>query len=206
MKRILPLTVIFILGSCAMASAAGLKTGDLIFQDLDCPVLCDAIETVTLEQHGAMGPRLSHVGILIIEDDNTYVLEAYDGVTMTPYAKFISRKQNSSPTARRMGLSPRQGENLKKKASPFIGRPYDEDFVIGNDSYYCSELVYEVYAEILGDKSPFKISPMYYGKTGSDVRGTWDEYFSKKNRSTPEGRPGINPLDILISLEQRSNR
>ncbi|MHC4724324.1 MAG: hypothetical protein ACYS9V_08765 [Planctomycetota bacterium] len=37
------------------------KEGDLLFQDLDCGPLCDAIEKVTT---GYQGSNFSHVGIL----------------------------------------------------------------------------------------------------------------------------------------------
>ncbi|MEZ4818920.1 MAG: hypothetical protein R3A45_03115 [Bdellovibrionota bacterium] len=44
-----------------------LQNGDLIFLNLSCGELCDAIEDITLRQFKTNGPELSHVGMAFYE-------------------------------------------------------------------------------------------------------------------------------------------
>lgn len=73
----------------AQIEVASLKHGDLLFQDLNCGGLCDAIESVT---EGIDGRDFSHCGIIGMEKDSIFVLEAIGpGVIKTPVQKFFSR-------------------------------------------------------------------------------------------------------------------
>lgn len=53
--------------------AFALKPGDLLFQDLECGSLCDAIFQVT---HGYHETHISHVGMVISTKPKTMVIEA----------------------------------------------------------------------------------------------------------------------------------
>lgn len=65
-----------------------LHPGDLLFQDLDCGPLCDAIEAVT---EGAGGRDFSHVGIVAAFGDTLAVVEAIgEKVQKNSVAAFLS--------------------------------------------------------------------------------------------------------------------
>ncbi|MBD3725374.1 MAG: hypothetical protein IE891_11545 [Flavobacteriaceae bacterium] len=65
-----------------------LKTGDLIFQSMNCGELCDAINQVT---EGYKGIDFNHMEMVVIENNSVFVLEASENsVKLTPYQTFIS--------------------------------------------------------------------------------------------------------------------
>lgn len=181
-----------------------LQPGDLLFQDLDCGPLCDAIEKVTT---GYQGMSFSHVGI-VAEDDigNLAVIEAVShGVEVTPLQTFLERSIDAKhrpkvmvgrlkepyrhliPSALKLGLT------LK-------GKPYDNVFAIDNEAYYCSELIYEVFLRANDDKPVFKLQPMTFKDPDTeDILYAWQAYFSDLGVPVPEGQPGINPGSISRS-------
>ena len=77
-----------------------------------------------------------------------------------------------------------------------IGVDYDEVFILDNDKYYCSELIYEAF---LND-SIFELKPMtfFHPKTKKTLK-VWKEYYSDLNTNIPEGNPGINPGIMSLS-------
>ena len=72
-----------------------LQNGDLLFQDIDGDVMCDAIETVT---YGYNGAKFSHVGIAVVDSaGNVQVLEAVSrGVVLNSLEKFFARSATKS--------------------------------------------------------------------------------------------------------------
>jgi hypothetical protein len=183
-----------------------LKTGDLIFQDLACGELCDAIEAVTKEQFHVARPSFSHVGVVIRKGAKTFVLEAYgDKVGLTPLADVMARKQDGPhyviPLATIHGLPKGFQKRLQRVADHYVGKPYDDRFAIGDGAYYCSELVYEVFKEANGGREFFHLAPMTFGAPGSDVWKVWKRYFESLRTPIPEGRPGLSPLGIWLEAD-----
>lgn len=178
-----------------------LRTGDLIFLDLDAGPLCDAIEEVTLTQFGVAGPRLSHVGLIDADGEHVMVLEAWPprGVQSIPLRQFLDRVPAGEGCAggfhlRRLpAVDAERGKRAAERLRRQIGRAYDEVFVWGDDRFYCSELIQLGYPEL----AP---RPMYYGATGSAVRSVWERYFAALGTAVPEGRPGISPLGIYVAF------
>jgi len=198
---------IIMLASVGLWARETLKTGDLIFQDLNCPELCDAIEAVTKAQFHVDGPSLSHVGIVIADGRKISVLEAYDSsVTLTPIEKVLARPQNGSPKIIHLeslndlpkGFSKRIAGAVRK----YMGRGYDDYFAIGNNSYYCSELVYEIFKQANNGGEFFHLIPMTFGEPGSKEHGVWKKYFDGLSMPIPEGRPGISPLGIWLHANE----
>ncbi|MFQ6034288.1 MAG: YiiX/YebB-like N1pC/P60 family cysteine hydrolase [Sedimentisphaerales bacterium] len=181
-----------------------LRPGDLLFQDLDCGPLCDAIEKVTT---GFGGANFSHVGIVAKDDDGNFVvIEAVrSGVEVTPLQTFLRRSTDAK--GRPKVVVGRLKEPYRylipsalKEALALKGKPYDKVFAIDNDAYYCSELIYEMFLLANDNKPVFKLQPMTF--KDSNTRKTlavWQEYFSKLGVSIPEGQPGINPGGISRS-------
>ena len=79
-----------------------------------------------------------------------------------------------------------------------IGKKYDEEFKINNDTFYCSELIYDIFLKANNNKSFFYLSPMTY-KEGEKTMPIWVDYFNNLGISIPENEPGINPGGISLS-------
>jgi hypothetical protein len=181
-----------------------LREGDLLFQDIDCGPLCDAIERVTTGHRRA---NFSHVGI-VAEDgtDNFVVIEALStGVEVTDLQAFLDRsfdaKGRPKVVVGRLKSAFRHLiPSALKEGFALKGKPYDKVFVISNDSYYCSELIYEIFLRANDNNPVFTLRPMTFKDphTGT-VLPAWEDYFSELGVSIPEGRPGINPGDISCS-------
>ena len=57
-----------------------------------------------------------------------------------------------------------------------IGKEYDNVFLIDNNSYYCSELIYEAFLK----DSIFKIQPMtFLHPNNNDTLKIWKDYYTK---------------------------
>ena len=176
-----------------------LQEGDLLFQDLDSSPLCDAIELVTPGYNGA---NFSHIGLVVLDNDTLKVLEAIPPkVMITNLDDFINRSfdKNGNPKVI-VGRLKKEFTNSISNAVSYskskLDIPYDEVFLINNETYYCSELIYEAF---LND-SIFELKPMTFlhPKT-KDTLKVWKEYYSDLNTNIPEGNPGINPGIMSLS-------
>ncbi len=179
------------------------KSGDLLFQDLDCGPLCDAIEEVT----PAVGTKhFSHVGMAYVVGDSVYVIEAIDkDVHLTPLQKFMMRETDAGNNPKVIvgrlkpaysGLNPRAvGFALQQR-----GKAYDDAFIYNNGRYYCSELIYDAYKEANNGTPFFYLYPMTFKdpKTGKNIKA-WNEYFKDLRTGIPEGKPGCNPGSIAVN-------
>jgi len=190
--------VIFLFFSCVNQSDKfELKNGDLLFQDMDCGPLCDAIESVT---NGYNNFPISHVGIVEIEDDSIFVIEAGGkGVVKTPLRIFLNRSldENGNPKV----IVGRMNDSLKNLipkalsfAEQYIGKPYDKKFEMNDSAFYCSELIYKIFYLANNNHPIFHLQPMSFclsdSKTAMPV---WQEYFKDLHMKVPEGKPGCNP-------------
>jgi len=193
-----------------------LELGDILFQDLDSSPLCDAIELVT---PGFENGNFSHIGIVVEIGDlfclnpeynqitsgakgNIRVLEALPGgVITTRIDSFLNRSSdyNSNPKVI-VGRLKDEYKNTIPKAIEFvnkqIGVDYDEAFLLNNEKYYCSELIYEAFKR----DSIFRLRPMtFLNPEDKDTLPIWKEYYSDLNIKIPQNELGINPGIISIS-------
>jgi len=187
----------FILYSCT--NNFQLQEGDILFQDLDSSPLCDAIELVTPGYNGA---NLSHIGFIVSNDGRLKVVEAIPPkVMLTETNDFLSRSKdkygNSKVIVGRLknkykSTIPKAIEFTKKK----IGIDYDDVFIMNNNSYYCSELIYEAFSE----DSIFQLHPMtFLHPNNDDTLETWKKYYSELGVRIPQNEPGINPGIMSLS-------
>jgi len=196
-----------------------LKVGDILFQDLDSSPLCDAIELVT---PGYKNGNFSHVGIVIqggipfctnpdsrFEEKYFYninedfkVLEAIPGgVRITNIDSFLNRSYdiNKNPKVI-VGRLKLKYQHTLKDVIPFlkskIGVDYDNAFLLNNEKYYCSELIYEAFVK----DSVFRLKPMTFlhPKT-EDTLSIWKEYYSDLKVEIPQNKLGINPGIMSLS-------
>ena len=176
-----------------------LQEGDLLFQDLDSSPLCNAIELVTPGYNGA---NFSHIGLVVSVNDTLKVLEAIPPKVMTTNLDdFINRSfdKNGNPKVI-VGRLKKEFTNSISNAVSYskskLDITYDEVFLINNETYYCSELIFEAFEK----DSIFQLKPMTFlhPKT-KDTLKVWKEYYSDLNTNIPEGNPGINPGIMSLS-------
>ncbi len=187
--------------NCTNEHNSILKNGDLLFQDLDSSPLCDAIEKVT---SGFDNLNFSHIGIVTIIQNKTYVLEAFsNGVDTINLDEFLNRSINSENKPKVIvGRLNKKYSTLIPKAIEagmnLIGKGYDEEFQMNNNKFYCSELIYDIFVEANNNDPFFNLQPMTY-KYNDETLDTWVTYFEKLNIPIPENEPGINPGGISLS-------
>ena len=176
-----------------------LQEGDLLFQDLDSSPLCDAIELVT---PGYKGANFSHIGLVVLDNDTLKVLEAIPPkVMITNLGDFINRSfdKNGNPKVI-VGRLKKEFTNSISNAVSYskskLDITYDEVFLINNETYYCSELIFEAFEK----DSIFQLKPMtFLHPNNKDTLTVWKEYYSDLNTNIPEGNPGINPGIMSLS-------
>lgn len=179
-------------------SLKDLKDGDLIFQDMDCGPLCDAIEAVT---QGYNGNDFSHMGMVYHRNDTLYIIEAAGkAVRLNMYDKFA--KNTKKPMY--VGRLKKQHLKLIPQAIDFslkqLGVPYDEEYLYDNGAYYCSELIYDAYMFANGGRRFFRLYPMTYKQPGTNAFfPAWVNYYKTIGKEIPEGKPGCNPGGMSTS-------
>jgi uncharacterized protein YycO len=191
-----------------------LQEGDLLFQDVDCGPFCEAIEKVT---EGYQGSDLSHIGMVIkIENEELHVIEATTkGVVLTSIDGFLAKSLDEKGKPKVLvGRMKDKFKPLisqaKKHAKSLLGKEYDDIFDINNDTYYCSELIYEAFKNANGDEPIFKLYPMtFVDPETEETFGIWVDYYLELGISIPEGELGLNPggisrsdkLDIIYNYQ-----
>jgi len=176
-----------------------LKEGDLLFQDLDSSPVCDAIELVTPGYNGA---NLSHIGLVVSDNDTLKILEAIPPkVILTTLDDFLNRSfdTNGKPKIIVGRLTDSFSYSIANAVSfskSQLNKEYDNVFLMNNDKYYCSELIYEAF---LND-SIFNLQLMtFLHPETKDTLGTWKEYYSELKAEIPQNKLGINPGIMSLS-------
>ncbi len=197
MKNIVLIFILLIFSNLdAMSQAPNIefKEGDLVFQDLDCGPLCDAIEAVT---EGYKGRDFSHVAIIIKEKNRLRAIEAIGSEVRTISIDSLFLRTPSKNKYLIMRLNDEYqylSKNISKNSLQYIGKKYDDRFIMNNDSLYCSELVYEVFNSSIKNETIFHLQEMTYKEPGTNkFFQAWVDYYKSLNSSIPEGLPGINP-------------
>lgn len=196
MKKILAL--IGLICTLSYAQQTTFKEGDLIFQELKCGPLCDAINEVT---YGYEGLNFNHMGMVIEHEGSLQVIEAtWPAVCITPLDQFL----NKTTEPMYLGRIIKKYEKLIPKAKDFalkqVGVPYDENYLYANGKYYCSELIYDAFKSANNNKEFFNMYPMTYrSKYTGEFFPVWVQYFEKLDQVIPEGALGCNPAGMTWS-------
>lgn len=194
---------LFLLGCNGPRSTDSIREGDLLFQDLDCEGLCEAIETVT---EGVDGKNFSHCAMVVSIKDELKVVEAIGNkVQLNSLENFFKRSGDTSEVKNiTVGRMKKEFQDLIQGASNFalkqVGAPYDEPFLLNNGKWYCSELLYEGYKAANGGKEVFQLFPMTFKDPKTDdFFPAWVEYYEELGQDIPEGALGLNPGSISRS-------
>lgn len=184
-----------------------LQNGDLLFQDLDCGELCDAIEAVT---PGYKNARFSHIGLVVRDSTGIAIIESiHKGTVITPLDSFFNQSldKNGNPKVW-VGRLKNEYQHVIPIAIAYaklsIGTPYDHEFLFNNSSLYCSEMIYKAFFDSTKQSYLFNPAPMTFkNDTTNTYFPAWVSYYKKLNIPVPEGKPGINPG--LISISDKIN-
>lgn len=174
-----------------------LRVGDLIFQDLDCGALCEAIEKVT---EGAGGKDFSHLGLVVASGDTLAVVEAIgSAVQLTGIQKFIQRSKTPDGKPKIVVTRPKSrwqriAKGAAVAAKGMIGVPYDDAFLPDNGRLYCSEMVALAFQGANQGEPFFLQKPMTFKDPDTgQFFPAWVEYYQKLGIPIPEGLSGCNP-------------
>lgn len=180
-----------------------LREGDILFQNLDCGALCEAIEAVT---EGIDGKSFSHCAMLIKIDDRLQVVEAIGSkVQLTSIEEFCARSGDSLVRKNiSIGRVKPEFQSLISKATLFakeqINQPYDDSFLLDNGAWYCSELLYESFKSANKGQDFFLLEPMTFKDPETGVFfPAWVDYYNNLGADIPEGQLGLNPGSISRS-------
>ncbi|HUH26113.1 MAG TPA: YiiX/YebB-like N1pC/P60 family cysteine hydrolase [Flavobacterium sp.] len=186
-----------ILSIATFAQNTTLKNGDLLFINMHCGAMCEAINAVT---DGFEGQDFNHVGMVYSDNDQDfYVYEAVSkGVIKTPVNDFLKRTDlvyKGTIKEPYQHLIPLAAEFCKSQ----LGVPYDNDFLYDNGKYYCSELLYDAFLFANHNEAFFQLFPMTYKEPNSEnFFPVWIEHFAQQDIAIPEGKPGCNPGGISL--------
>ncbi len=175
-----------------------LRDGDLIFQE-ECSVKTD--NTIKAVTSGIGDYKFTHVGIVYIDaKGSVYVIEAtHPKVKVTPLQDYLYPKDLDAcfPVSVVGRLKPEYRHCIPQAIEEgllLVGKDYDYGYVLNNDKYYCSELIYYILLKANEGKPVFSLNVMTFKSpdTGKITKG-WEEYFGRLNLPVPEGELGINP-------------
>jgi hypothetical protein len=167
---------------------AQIEAGDVVFQDLACGPRCDRIREVT---HS----RYSHVGIVVVEDGERVVWEAFHPVGPTPLVEWVSRGRERHVAVYRFVPSLRvQLPLIFEQIRKMQGLAYDGDYQWDDERIYCSELIAKAVSRAVGREvfTPRAVGPGGFG----DKRALIERM--SHGRLT-EASPLVSPMDLIRS-------
>lgn len=188
---------VLILSSCSTHSQQmELQNGDLLFCGYEDSDLTSAIDKVTQTQEAT---HFSHMGIVSIENRDTFVYHASTkkGVRKDALSNFIVDENASIIEVYR--LVPEYLTSIDSiliEVNKFVGLPYNFSYVLNDSSYYCSQLIYQLFK----NHNVFELDPMTFKNPESgEFNKVWVEYYEKLGMEIPEGEPGCNPNGLAAS-------
>lgn len=175
-----------------------LQNGDLLFVTAKETGLSGAINNVTQKQKTA---SFDHIGILEKEGNKLFVLHAAPkgGSQKQSLKEFVEDQKKDQQNIVVYRLKAEYQKSIPiaiEKAHSMLGKPYNFNYILDENSYYCSDFIERAFRE----DNIFKLEPMTFidPKTGK-VNAFWEEFYGKKNLKVPEGEPGCNPNGLAGS-------
>jgi uncharacterized protein YycO len=135
-----------VLVGCETDDSRQFKNGDIIFQT------SQSSQSAAIQY--ATGSKFSHMGIIYFQNDQPYVYEAIQPVTLTSLDKWIRRGQKGQYIVKRLKnseqiLKPDVLAKMKRIGEKYRGKDYDLYFGWSDEKMYCSELIWKIYKEAL---------------------------------------------------------
>ncbi|UOV00027.1 hypothetical protein MUU74_08735 [Chryseobacterium daecheongense] len=187
-------------------SVSQLENGDLLFVTAKETGLSGAINNVTQKEKAI---SFDHIGILEKENNTFFVLHAAPkgGSQKQTLKDFVRDQTQEGQKVIVYRLKPEYQKTIPpaiNKAESMLGKPYNFNYILDENSYYCSDFIERVFRE----DHIFALEPMTFidPKTGK-TNEFWEDFYKKKNLKVPEGEPGCNPnglagSDKLIRIKE----
>ena len=83
---------------------------------------------------------ITHCGIIVMKNGQSYVLETLETLVLTPLDKFVARGKDGKYWLKRPTK-----DDIRIQYINYLGKPYDLAFKFDNGKFYCSELIYDIY-------------------------------------------------------------
>ena len=136
----------------------------------------------------------NHVGIAHRDDDGRLaVVEARParGVVITPVDTFLARAQGQVVVKRLVDTCGVAA--MVSRAMTYVGRPYDDLFMLDEQEVYCSELVWLSYVRPDGRR--------VFDDVEGNILDFWTKYYASRGIRVPAGAPGTNPSQLSASTQ-----
>ena len=135
MKRVIVIIVLTILSLKMSAEDFTFKEGDIVFRSgKNYPVMYISASTIT------------HCGIIVKTPNGLRVLEADGKVKLHTIEEFFGKNIDKAEKFTKRVTN----KKLKIDYQRYLGKKYDNQFSLKNNTYYCSELVYVIYRDQFG--------------------------------------------------------
>lgn len=184
--------------SCKSAKISKLENGDLLFVTAKETGLSGAINNVTKRQENA---SFDHIGLLEKDRTGNFVLHAAPkgGSQKQGLKEFLKDQADDGQRVMVYRLKAQYKQAIPAaigKANMMLGKPYNFNYILDENSYYCSDFIERVFR----NDHIFRLEPMTFidPKTGR-TNVFWKEFYQKKNLEVPEGEPGCNPNGLAAS-------
>ena len=178
------------------------KEGDIVFHTSQSSQSA-AVQSATASPY-------SHMGIVLFQKTQPYVLEAVQPVKFTPLAQWLARGKHGDFVIKRIKspLNAAAVEKLHVYAQQYVGKSYDLTFEWSDEKIYCSELVWKLYKQALGVELAPLATLGSFNLTTPAVQQKLKERYGAK---IPLAEPVIAPVAIfnsplLITVAQKWQR
>jgi hypothetical protein len=189
---------LIIISGCKNSVSSRLKNGDLLFVTAKESGLSGAINNVTQKQKNA---SFDHIGILQKDKTGIFVLHAAPkgGSQKQNLDEFLKDQANDEQKVVVYRLKSEFQKTIPdaiEKANAMLGKPYNFNYILEENSYYCSDYIERSFRK----NHIFKLEPMTFvdPKIGK-INAFWEEFYAKKNLKVPEGELGCNPNGLAAS-------
>ena len=172
-----------------------IENGDLIFVSAENDNLSEAINRVTQTSQNI---NFDHVGLIEKTKYKTYVLHAAPkkGSNKENILHFYKRSKEPLIIYRLKDEYKKSIPNAITEANNMLGKPYNWEYILNEDSYYCSDFIERVFRK----DAIFEFIPMNFKdpKTG-EIYHYWAEFYEHLNLDVPQDAPGTNPNQLAQS-------
>ncbi|MBS1549033.1 MAG: hypothetical protein JSS94_04085 [Bacteroidetes bacterium] len=167
------------------------KNGDLLFVEAKQNNLSGAISRVTKSEISKIS--FDHVLLVETKGNKKFALHASPkkGSEIVPLENIIKEyKQQGRKLALYRTKNSSCVDNAIQKAHTLIGKPYNDLYILNEESYYCSDFIERAYR----DCHLFQLKAMTFKdpKTGKTDE-YWENFYLQKGINVPEGQLGTNP-------------
>lgn len=197
-SNLLAFCCVFLLISCRTIPFSEVQNGDFIFVTAKTTGLSSAINDVTQKNEKQ---HYDHVGIIEKEGRQYVVLHAAPkgGSQRQALDSFLKEHKKEGQRMMRYRLVSDYRYTIAEaivEAKKMLGKPYNFEYILNDNSYYCSDFVERAFRKY----KIFKLEPMTFKdpKTG-ETNEFWKTFYKKRNLEVPEGELGCNPNGLAAS-------